>query len=403
MNPAPLVKNGYLDLSSWDFEKDGNITLEGNWEFYWNQLLIRDNFKSGNAPEFDAYVKVPHSWNNTVIKGNKISGIGCATYKLHVKLNKQEKALALKLRDASSAYAIYADYNLIASAGNVSCDASLMEPELKTQTAIFNINASEFDLLVQVSNNFHHEGGLWENMQLGTTSNIIKARENALIKEIFIVGAVAILCLFHFFTFFMRRSDKALLWFAILCFSIFFFLLFRGERIIYLWFPNLSPTLGYKLEYLLIFMNPIALTGYLSIVFSKDFPVNMKRIIYGTCALIFIIIIVTPTSTYSSFMLWFRMVMIALALCLCVIAALSLIRKRRLAVFFLAGLIIILLAVTNDVLYAQKLLNTKPMASFAFVVFLLSQAYLIAKHYYHGYSEMANELKSFQNKQINES
>jgi len=33
-----------IDLSSWDFKKDGTISLSGEWQFYWHQLLTPEDF-----------------------------------------------------------------------------------------------------------------------------------------------------------------------------------------------------------------------------------------------------------------------------------------------------------------------------------------------------------------------
>lgn len=38
-NNQPLAKGGILDSKDWDFEKDGIISLDGEWDFYWNKLL----------------------------------------------------------------------------------------------------------------------------------------------------------------------------------------------------------------------------------------------------------------------------------------------------------------------------------------------------------------------------
>ena len=40
----PFVKSGILDLTNWDFSKDGPVKLDGEWEFYWNQLLQPNDF-----------------------------------------------------------------------------------------------------------------------------------------------------------------------------------------------------------------------------------------------------------------------------------------------------------------------------------------------------------------------
>lgn len=38
----PAARNGILDLRSWDFENNGNIELNGEWEFYWKNFLPPD-------------------------------------------------------------------------------------------------------------------------------------------------------------------------------------------------------------------------------------------------------------------------------------------------------------------------------------------------------------------------
>ena len=35
---APQAIKGEIDLTDWDFQKDGPISLKGEWFFYWNKL-----------------------------------------------------------------------------------------------------------------------------------------------------------------------------------------------------------------------------------------------------------------------------------------------------------------------------------------------------------------------------
>lgn len=42
----PASKFGILDLRNWDFQKYGAISLNGEWEFYWMQLLEPDDFSN---------------------------------------------------------------------------------------------------------------------------------------------------------------------------------------------------------------------------------------------------------------------------------------------------------------------------------------------------------------------
>ena len=46
----PQAQNGVLDLRNWDFGRDGNVPLDGDWQFYWNEFL--------KSKDFDNYPKI---------------------------------------------------------------------------------------------------------------------------------------------------------------------------------------------------------------------------------------------------------------------------------------------------------------------------------------------------------
>jgi hypothetical protein len=35
----PVAVDGVIDLSDWDFEKDGIVDLEGEWRFVWEEFV----------------------------------------------------------------------------------------------------------------------------------------------------------------------------------------------------------------------------------------------------------------------------------------------------------------------------------------------------------------------------
>jgi two-component system, sensor histidine kinase ChiS len=46
----PHAIKGVLDLSHWDFEKDGPVQLSGEYEFYWRQFMRAENFVETSLP-----------------------------------------------------------------------------------------------------------------------------------------------------------------------------------------------------------------------------------------------------------------------------------------------------------------------------------------------------------------
>ena len=81
--PKPV--KGFLDLSEWDFVKDGPVDLRGEWEFYWKQLLRPENFKNNIKPKVSTHIKVPSYWNGLLINDEKLTEDGFATYRLNIK------------------------------------------------------------------------------------------------------------------------------------------------------------------------------------------------------------------------------------------------------------------------------------------------------------------------------
>ena len=51
-NTSSNIKSqkGVLELSNWDFHKDGYTSLGGQWEFYWQQLLTPADFANTTTP-----------------------------------------------------------------------------------------------------------------------------------------------------------------------------------------------------------------------------------------------------------------------------------------------------------------------------------------------------------------
>ena len=97
----PLAKDGFLDLTGWDFERDGIIELNGEWKFRW---LDKDDEQFPHI-DFDDSV-----WKTITVPGNwdKVTGTsdGCGWLRLKVKLN-IKKNLAIQLTGVLSSYQLY--------------------------------------------------------------------------------------------------------------------------------------------------------------------------------------------------------------------------------------------------------------------------------------------------------
>jgi len=105
-NYNPVANKGYLDLSGWDFERDGIISLNGTWEFYWNNLYAPEDFSNDTLNQKLSYLKVPGVWNSLVENTENLPGVGFGTYHLVIKLNRKYLDLGIKILDFSSSFLI---------------------------------------------------------------------------------------------------------------------------------------------------------------------------------------------------------------------------------------------------------------------------------------------------------
>jgi hypothetical protein len=102
----PVANGGVLDLTDWDFEEDGIVSLDCQWEFYWKRLLGPENFAAGSPVETAEFFNVPGLWGGHKLMQSLYPGDGFTTYRLNVKVNPQPQILALRVGLIQTAYKI---------------------------------------------------------------------------------------------------------------------------------------------------------------------------------------------------------------------------------------------------------------------------------------------------------
>lgn len=112
---ANKAVDAVLDLKN--LSADEKIILDGEWEFYWNRLLVTISEKNAR-PDF--LIKVPDYWTKYEIDGEYLPVAGYASYRLVLKNFHVDYPVAISLPDFGSAYRVYLDGRLCAESGVVS-------------------------------------------------------------------------------------------------------------------------------------------------------------------------------------------------------------------------------------------------------------------------------------------
>ncbi|CAG5080539.1 SpoIIE family protein phosphatase [Parvicella tangerina] len=241
-------EEGKADLTTVNFQTE-YMRLDGNWEFYYNELLTPDELELISPKKFG---QVPGFWKHY---NDSLSKFGCATYRLKFSLSKDQLLSQLSLRNTNihNAFKIWLNGEVIAEVGRVGTSYENSVPRwLPLLVKLPNLK-QENELVVQVSNYRHRNGGVQDAFEIGETSYFEEEYRHQFFSEVFLAGAAFVLGCFFIGMFFFWKKDKAALYFGV--FSIFFSsrVMLIGTRSLGFSFPDLPWDFLIRLEYIGMF------------------------------------------------------------------------------------------------------------------------------------------------------
>ena len=376
MEPAPEAVKGYLDLSGVNLTNREVVNLDGEWEFYWKKL-IRSEPESINPSNEMIYTSVPGSWNGMIVGGEKLSGYGYASYRLKLSLAREEEYLAIKVLDMATSFNLWVNGVIVFQNGKVGKTAESTIPQYRPDIIFLKNMLPENEIVVEVANFSHSKGGFWESMRLGSMDGIHDMRERILGFDLFLVGSLLIMGIYHFGLFSLRRKDKSSFLLGLFCFIIVVRLLTTGERLFHNTFPNLNWEVSLKIEYLTFFAATPVFAHFLHSLYKEEFKqVHARFILFSS--LFFIFLLVFPGYLLTRTAIPFQVITLY-SMSYGVLALIRAIRKNKEgSLVALIGFIILFIAIFNDILYANLVINTTTLTPFGLFAFIFSQAFLLS-------------------------
>lgn len=147
LSNVPAAKNGSVDFSN--VSNIDRIVLDGEWEFYWNRLLVTDPQQVA-AP--DLLIRVPDYWSKYKVNGRYLPADGFASYRLMLQGAPIPSPVTIYLPDFGSAYRVFIDGILAAQSGNVAKDPA--EVFTTTKAALSPITLTmdqEHEVIIEVA------------------------------------------------------------------------------------------------------------------------------------------------------------------------------------------------------------------------------------------------------------
>ncbi|MEC2343083.1 7TM diverse intracellular signaling domain-containing protein [Paenibacillus barengoltzii] len=375
---------GTLDLSQVQVS-ERPIKLQGEWEFYWHELLspndIHDRIASDGNP--NRWINLPNSWLGYRLDGQQLSGTGFATFRVMIQLSEQDRheRLALKMPSIFHAYKLWVNGEPLAEVGVVGQDKSSMTPRLATKFVYFQPENNTVELVIQVSNFHHKRGGITKFIELGG-SDVLTVRTHLKIAgEIFITASLMVIGLYHLLLFILRRKDRAPLFFGLFALLLGIRSLLVGELLLTQLWPNFPWEIQFKIEYLTLCSSGYIITRYYISIFanyvSRWFRLG-SRIVTG---LLCLIVVAAPAIIYTHLLSVIGVVVVLHMLYLMVGLVQSAVQRKEGALIFLLASMVTLVTVINDFLYFNEwssIGNTSPLG---LLIFTVAQMFLLSSRF----------------------
>ncbi|OHD64601.1 MAG: hypothetical protein A2176_08955 [Spirochaetes bacterium RBG_13_51_14] len=384
----PLAIRGVMDLSDWNFERDGPVDLSGQWEFYWQQLLRPSDFH--RAARSPIYIQVPGIWNGRIVRGHKLTGDGYATYRLRITmpltrhLASGEKP-ALMIHDMGTAYLLYVNGALAGWGGAVGESAGTALPGYWPDVVEFISDKPQMDIVLHISNFHHRKGGAWETIIMGAGPVIRDMREKRLAGDFFLFGSIVIMSMYHLVMFGMRKRERSYLYFGLFCILIAARILSTGEYYLIRLVPRIPWDCLLRVEYIAFYAGVPAFFLFVRSLFPDEFSDTMLRAVLLLGALFCCAVIAAPARIYTHTMQSYQVVSICVSLYGLWVLIRAITRRREGAVPFCAGFIILFITVINDFLQSNMLVHTGYLVPLGLFIFIFSQAFLLSLRFSKAY------------------
>jgi len=409
----PKAVNGFIDLSNWDFDSDGVVKLNGQWEFYWMKHYSPADFVKGSYPHVN--ISQPRSWTNQKINGKSLPNYGYATYRLKIKINPKytyrkgnHPILGLKLVEAHSSYKLWIDTSIAIQNGQPSTNPAEFKPKIKPEYCSFYSYGDTLVVIINVANYFDkYMAGIDDIIQLGNSKNIIEESHN---NEFLFISSLSIFLtigFYHFVLYFIRRKDKINLVFSFICLLFAIQAVCEGEKTIFYLIPSLSEQIYCKLWASTLLIFPLLVSFYRHL-FPNEINKHFMRIFAGIFGLFFVIVWLTSYSffvTIFSYFLYVGTIVMAYIFWSILVAIKN---KRPYSVYIFISMLIPFIAAVNDILFGLDLIVTAYYGPLGFLVLILTHSAVVSIRFARSYEKVEklsgelNELNQSLEKKVEE-
>ncbi|MCB1180099.1 MAG: response regulator, partial [Leptospiraceae bacterium] len=292
--------------------------------------------------------------------------------------------LALKFPTINTAYEVIINQDKVTSVGKIGKKEENTIPDYITSLVLLEQNNIKKDsnsnyylnILIKVSNFHHRNGGVWK-ITVGNKKHLLNLENQKQFYEIFLLGSILIMGIYHLGLYFQRKKDKSTFWFGIFCILVTLRILLTGEVRLYKLFPENWQLLT-KIEYIEF----ISLFPTFGLFLVHLFPLEFNTKIFRRFALFFFLInipiIILPSFFYTQLVSLIQLLMLIGGFTSLVLLIKTVKNKETGGRLFFIGVLLIIGFSIHDILHYHQFINSFPIGPIGTFIFIFIQAYVLS-------------------------
>jgi signal transduction histidine kinase len=401
---SPKAVKGIIDLRKLETPAKFYVSLNGEWEFYWKQMLYPNDFRKHLTPRTAFYGKVPSYWTDYRIGKNKPEKYGYATYHLTILLPKELRSrLAFDVPVFDSSFDLWVNDTLLASNGQPGTNEEETRPQYAPNFYKYVPRGDTLSVIINVSNYQHRRGGFWLPLKLGTFHEINKKKANTWAGEYATMSLLAGFACFFILFFCFYPKDKIMAFFSMVLIGLALRPLFTSQFLIYDFF-NIGWQWTIKMEYISLFIVLIGMVWFIENLYPSGFIRIIAWLVTITFCISFLLTLFFPVKIFSYSTIAYYPTLLILALYALFMSFRGVLKLSLLDTIYFAAFVLFTVGSIHDTLVSlgRSTGRLGYVMSFVIVIFIFIQAVLLLYKWIAAYNEkdrLQNELE-FMNRNL---
>jgi signal transduction histidine kinase/DNA-binding response OmpR family regulator len=383
---SPQAVAGVINLTDWDFTRDGPVKLNGTWLFSWQQLL-QPPLPFPPAQEFAA-VTVPGTWSNYQVKNQKLPTFGFGTFMLRILLPQGQHEVGIQLGMIMNASRVYANGKLVFAQGKVGRSPDEYQSGVDRRVVKIDTDTPVVDLVVQAANYDLSLSGILDELVIGEAESMVVDAQRTLLIAVLVCGAILVMAFYHLALFALRPADRTTLYFGLCC------LFHVGYCLASVWalsllIPNCPGEIWWKFFFIGWFMSSSFFAVYHAELYPLEFSRRFAVCLVCWAGLASFLLLILPFRMYSPLGRSFLFLNAVTIIYMSFSIVKSLRRGREGARLSLIGLLILSAAVINDILVAHHvIIHSTYLALYGIFAVILVQSFLLSRRFANAFAKV---------------